>query len=334
MQRLSFVQRVPYYQPPDLAGESFRLLEFQGHSSGCSWHYHPEFQLSHVISGRGERVVGDSVCPITAGEVTLLGANLPHVWRYDDRALDLHRTHIVVIHFREEFLGSEFFRKPEARDIRLLLARAALGLQAQGDTREKAAELICGMRQSSGFQRVLDLLAVLHLLAGSSELTELCSTGFHAFAADLQVERLRRVCDHIQRHFQEHLERDAVARIAHLSPSAFSRFFKAGTGKTFQEFVTEVRVGYACRHLLEAELNVTEIAQRCGFADASAFDRSFHRVKKMSPSEFRRRMESVTALSEPAMVDGDRRRFARAAKDRTPDAKTAAGFSGKDEPLQ
>jgi AraC-like DNA-binding protein len=333
MQRHVNGQRVPYYQPPDLAGESFRLLEIQGHASGCSWHYHPEFQLSCVISGRGERVVGDSLCPIKAGEVTLLGANLPHVWRYDDRALDLDRTHIVVIHFREEFLGSEFFRKPEARDIRLLMARAALGLQAQGDTREKSAELICAMRQNSGFQRVLDLLAVLHLLAGSNELTELCSTGFHSFSADLQVERLRRVCDHIQRHFHEHLDRDAVARIAHLSPSAFSRFFKAGTGKTFQEFVTEVRVGYACRQLLEAEFNVTEIALRCGFADVSTFDRSFHRVKRMSPREFRRRMESVTELGEPPLAVGNPRRFAPAAKDRTPDAKTAAGPIGKDDAL-
>ena len=322
---------MPYYQPPDLAGESFRLLEVQGHASGCSWHYHPEFQLSCVLSGRGERVVGDSVCPIKAGEVTLLGANLPHVWRYDDRAPDLCETHIIVIHFRDEFLGSEFFRKPEARDIRLLMARASLGLQAQGESREQAARIICAMRQSSGFQRVLELLAVLHLLAGSSELTELCSTGFNAFSADLQVERLRRVCDHIQRHFHEHLDRDAVARIAHLSPSAFSRFFKAGTGKTFQEFVTEVRVGYACRHLLEAEFNVTEIALRCGFADVSTFDRSFHRVKKMSPREFRRRIESVTGMVEPAAGLGNPHRFAPAANDWTPDAKTAESSSGQNQ---
>ena len=88
-------------------------------------------------------------------------------------------------------------------------------------------------------------------------------------------------------------------------------------------------MGYACRYLLEGEYNVTEIALRCGFADASAFDRSFHRVKKVSPREFRRRVESLTGLAEPAVAAGNPRQFAPTAKDRTPDAKTAEPSSGQ-----
>jgi AraC-like DNA-binding protein len=283
-------QQVPYYHVQGLASESFRLLELKGSASGCSWHFHPEFQLSHVISGRGQRVVGDSVCPIKPGEVTLLGANLPHVWKYDEAAAGREGAHAIVIHFSEAFLGSEFFRKPESREIRLLLARAALGLQAQGETRRRAAKIIRSMERSSGFQRILEMLSLLHLLAEARDLTQLCSAGFHPFSADLQVERLRRVCDYIQENYHDHIDRDAVAAVAHLSPSAFSRFFKSGTGMTFQEFVAEVRIGHACRHLIESELNVTEIALSCGFADVSAFDRSFHRVKRMSPTEYRHRM--------------------------------------------
>jgi AraC-like DNA-binding protein len=141
---------------------------------------------------------------------------------------------------------------------------------------------------------VLDLLALLHLLAGSSELTTLCSTGFQPLAAELEIERLRRVCEYIQTHHSEPIDRDAIAAIAHLSPSAFSRFFKMHTGKTFRDFVTEVRVGHACRMLVEAEDNVTEIALRCGFADGSTFDRSFRRTKKMSPTQFRRQVKEAT----------------------------------------
>lgn len=296
--------KVPYYQVQNLAQESFRLLEIHGAHGGCSWHFHPEFQLSLVLSGSGQRVVGDSMCPIGPGEVTLLGGNLPHVWRYDDVAEPDDPAHAIVIHFREDFAGSEFFRKPEMYDIRLLLARTAQGLQAHGRTREKAVEIVSAMPEHEGFQRVLDLLKVLHLLAGSRETTAICSAGFQPLSANLEIERLGRVCAYIQSHLGEPIHRDEVAAIAHLTPSAFSRFFRAHTGKTFHDFVNEVRVGHACRLLLEATFNITEIAMECGFADVTSFNRSFRRLKKVSPTEYRRRLHAVahppTTLAEQA----------------------------------
>jgi AraC-like DNA-binding protein/quercetin dioxygenase-like cupin family protein len=286
--------KTPFRRVLILPDESFHFLEFRGANQSCSWHFHPEYQLGVVLRGSGKRVIGDSVRPIRAGEVTLLGANLPHVWHYH-RGRRGDATHALVVHFSDNFLGSEFLKKPELRDINLLLARAKLGLEAQGATRGKAALLLRAMGEHEGFDRVLDLLSLLNLLAGSTELTTLCSSGFEPLAAEPEIERLRRVCEHIEAHFGEALDRDTLARIAHLSPSSFSRFFKAHTGKTFWEFVTEVRVGHACRLLQEEEDHVTEIALRCGFVDGTSFDRSFRRVKSMSPRQFRQFMKEATS---------------------------------------
>jgi AraC-like DNA-binding protein/quercetin dioxygenase-like cupin family protein len=286
--------RVPFYQVPSGPQESFRLLEIRGASAECSWHFHPECQLGIVLGGSGQRIVGDSICPIKPGEVVLLGSNLPHVWRYENSGAGKFPVHAIVVHFQEDFVGSEFFRKPELRDVRLLLARAALGLQANGRTREKAAALLQGMLGRQGFPRLLDLLSILQLLATSNELTTLCSPGFQPLSADLEVERLRRVCTHIEAHLDLPLPRDEAASLAHLSPSAFSRFFKAHTGKTFHNFVNEVRVGHACRLLMEPEFNITEVALRCGFGDLTSFNRIFRRLKRMTPTEYRRRLQGVT----------------------------------------
>jgi len=288
--------RVPYYQVQGLADASFRLLEIRGAQSGCSWHFHPEHQLGYVIQGDGKRVVGDSICPINCGEVVLLGANLPHVWRYNEQPEPGDEAYAIVIHFGDAFLGSEFFHKPEMRDIRLLLSRASLGLQAKGETREQAAKIFHSMLQREGFGRVLDLLSLLHLLAVSSELETISSAGFQCRSAEVEIERLRRVYDYVQSNYSDSIDRDSVAAIAHLSPSAFSRFFKKHTGKTFLDFLNEVRVGQACRLLMEPEFNITEVARLCGFADISTFDRSFRRIKEMNPSEYRQRICAITGL--------------------------------------
>jgi AraC-like DNA-binding protein len=285
--------RAPFYQVATAVESSFRVLEIRGAYAGCSWHFHPECQLGLVLNGRGQRIVGDSLCPIKRGEVVLLGATLPHVWHYEPTGPDGPPVHAIVIHFRDDFAGSEFFRKPELRDVRLLLARATHGLQANGRTREEAAALIQTMARHDGLPRLLDLLSVLHLLSGSRELTPLCSAGFQPLCADLEVERLRRVCAHIQANLESRLTREEAAGLAHLSESAFSRFFKAHTGKTFHEFVNEVRIGHACRLLMEPDFNVSEVAFRCGFGDVTSFNRSFRRHKRTTPTDYRRRLQAV-----------------------------------------
>jgi AraC-like DNA-binding protein len=286
--------KVPYYKVAKGDEESFRLLEICGGYPGCSWHFHPECQLGLVVSGGGERVVGDSIRPIMAGEVILLGANLPHVWRYEPPGSDGPSIHAIVVHFRDDFAGSDFVSKPELRDVRTLLARAKVGLQAGGSTREQAAAMIQSMARHEGLPRLLDLLSVLHLLASSRDLTTLCSAGFHPLCTDREVERMRRVCNHIQEHLNEPLPRDEAAALAFMSPSAFSRFFKAHTGKTFHEFVNEVRIGHACRLLMDAEFNISEVALQCGFNEVTSFNRSFRRLKGTSPTEYRRRLQAVT----------------------------------------
>ena len=276
MSKSDFPRGVRSFQLPDREDESFRLIEVDDTYTGCSWHFHAELQLCHVLRGTGQRVVGDRACPIDEGEVVLLGANLPHVWRYDTAKSG--NTKAIVAHFRETFLGAEFLQRPEMRDVRLLFARAGQGLIAKGRTRAAIAESMQRLETSSGFARVLQLLEILHLLAESDEVDSICSVGFQPVAAQLDIERLRRACDYVKENISRSIDRDSVARVTHMSPSGFSRFFKAHTGMTFQDFVADVRISHACQLLADGELNITDIAFRCGFSDISTFNRAFKKV--------------------------------------------------------
>jgi AraC-like DNA-binding protein len=286
--------KVAYHQVTQTAQESFRVMELRGPGYQCTWHFHPEFQIGLVLQGAGHRIVGDNISPLEAGDLALLGPNLPHAWQFEASASGVRRElHAVIVYFREDSLGADFLQRPEAAAIRRLLQRAATGLSVRGRTRRAAAALLTAMAAHEGFQRVLDLLQLLHLLAGSDELVPICSAGFLPKLPDQNGERLRKVCELIQERIAEPLHRDEIAKLAHFSPGAFSRFFKARTGKTFHDFVTELRIGRACRLLSEHEMNVTEVALACGFANVASFNRSFRRAKKVNPTEFRKRMPAL-----------------------------------------
>ena len=72
-----------------------------------------------------------------------------------------------------------------------------------------------------------------------------------------------------------------------MSPSAFSRYFKRVMGKTFSRFVNELRIGQACRALLETDRPIAEIAYDCGFNNLSNFNRRFRELRGVSPRQFR-----------------------------------------------
>lgn len=284
-------ERARPFVSPQRADQSIRVIEINRGYSGCSWHFHAELQLCHVFHGTGQRLIGDHVCEIQAGEVILLGSNLPHVWRYDPNASDDIRA--IVLHFDQTFLGADWLQRPELRDVRLLLTRAGQGLQARGALRETLAIKIQSMLGTQGLPRIIALLEILHTMADSQEVDSVCSSGYQPIATQLDVERLRVACDFINDHAHETLDRDTLAQIVHMSGSGFSRFFRTHTGMTFQEFVSDVRVSRACKLLASNEYSITEIALRCGFMESSTFNRTFKRLRGTTPTKYRALVNSV-----------------------------------------
>jgi AraC-like DNA-binding protein len=101
---------------------------------------------------------------------------------------------------------------------------------------------------------------------------------------------MERVCSFLHAHFTERIDRAQLASLASLSEGAFSRFFHACTGRTMPQYVNELRVGRACRLLMEGpERTVSDVALDCGFENLANFNRRFRAVKGMTPSEFRKR---------------------------------------------
>lgn len=279
------------FASPQRADESIRVIAIDESYSGCSWHFHPELQLCHVRSGTGQRMIGDRVCDIEQGEVIVLGANLPHVWRYDSRGDG--QIEATVVHFDATVLGSDWLDRPELRDVRLLLTRAQQGLQAKGELRSQVADRIEQLLTVDGLPRIIGLLELLHLMANSQEMKTICSTGYQPVAVELDVERLRRACDFINEHADKELTRDSVAKVVHMSGSGFSRFFKSHTGMTFHDFVADVRISRACQFLASTEMSITEIALECGFGELTTFNRTFRRFRDTTPSSYRTMVNAV-----------------------------------------
>ena len=286
-------RRIVFENHPLEPNTSFAFKEFRKLTHfPFNWHYHPELELTLIVKGRGLRFVGDSIQDYSEGDLCLLGSNTPHTWQSNPGPGQ--SVHSVVILFTSGFLGAEFFGKPEARGIQDLFERARRGLSLHGRTRQTIATQMMKMRTvpRGSFQHVLDLLSMLATISAAPKRD--CAPLAHCDVEPVMNkdahQRLRSVLNFINNHPGEIPAQGDVARQIRLSPAAFSRFFKRSVGKTYVSYLNELRIGRACRALIETDQNITEIAYGAGFNNLSNFNRRFRAMKRMTPRSYREKV--------------------------------------------
>ena len=105
---------------------------------------------------------------------------------------------------------------------------------------------------------------------------------------DVRLGRMQEVAAYLCEHAREPLSLEEVAGRFALRPSHLSRSFKAATGFGFREYLIHYRVRKACELLMNTELTVTEIADRCGFSDSNYFGDAFRKATGLSPRAYRK----------------------------------------------
>ena len=65
------------------------------------------------------------------------------------------------------------------------------------------------------------------------------------------------------------------------------RFFSQHTGKSFTEYLIDIRIGKVARLLVDTNKTIAEICYECGYNNMSNFNRIFRRKKGCTPREFR-----------------------------------------------
>ncbi len=272
--------------------EVFLVRENWGAGFGCPYHFHPEAELTAIVGGRGRRLVGDHLAEFHEGDLVLLGPDLPH--QYVDGPGPARRgprwAGSLVVQFPEDMLGGVVGRAAEFEGIRKLMERARRGLFFQGARARRVVEAMGALARTEGAKRVTRFLDILADLAEDERAAPLASERYRPVLKTRQSARMDRISGFIQERLAEDLSQAAAARHAGMSAAAFSRFFRRVTGRTFGGFVNALRVGEACRMLIETDEPVGSIAYASGFKNLSNFNRRFLALRGVTPREFRARV--------------------------------------------
>jgi AraC-like DNA-binding protein len=275
------------------AASSFRSMWFScaSFAEDHTWHYHPEFELTWIVKSHGTRFVGDNIEAYRAGDLVLIGPNLPHCW-HDERAEDSDAPEAVVIQFRPEIFGRDLLDLPEFEPVKRVFRASKCGLHLEGEAAARVQAQMRALFEKSGIARLIGLLDILRVLSESrASSRHLASEDYHITndITEVNRQRIELVHRYVRHNLASAINQAEVARLVGLTPPAFSRFFRRATGQTFVGFVNILRINEVCRAMAEGNECITNIAMNCGYNNIANFNRQFLALKGMNPSQYRER---------------------------------------------
>lgn len=274
---------------PIQAGESFFMGEFAFPYFPTPLHYHPEYELVLVTRSQGQRVVSTHIDSFREGDLTLLGPNLPHLYRNDAdyyRPESNLRAGSVVVHFLDASLGADFLALPQLRAVRYLLSRSVGGLDIVGQTRTVVTDRLHELVRLKGLPRLLRFIDTLRLIADSDECHPITQPSF-ALPAVEPSERLNAILDYLTKNLNQSLSLHEVAEVAGLTRTSLCRYFRERTKRSIWDFRSELRLRFAARQLRETSNSILQVSMDSGFNNLSNFNRSFRRFYQQTPSQYR-----------------------------------------------
>ncbi|RDY61761.1 AraC family transcriptional regulator [Flagellimonas nanhaiensis] len=270
------------FKIPKKPGQHIVLQRDRGIAFFDKLHQHSEIQITQIITGHGKLIVGDSVHSYEDGDCFVIGSEIPHLFKSSKSDIE---SHMISLFFAKNSFGPSFFDQMEFEELKFFFQNSELGFKVllNPDELSEEFENFFGMGHLSRFIAFLNLLKKLN----DAEKTILSEFVPKKEISKDQGERLRVVFDYVIENFQHKVDLETVARLVHMTPNSFCRFFKQRTNKTFFKFLIEVRIEHACQLLINnRDLSIAEAAHLSGFQSISNFNKKFKEIKGVNPLKY------------------------------------------------
>ncbi|MDN3582566.1 AraC family transcriptional regulator [Mucilaginibacter flavus] len=273
-------------------------------------HRHKETQITWIQKGEGTLIAGNNMHHFAPGDVFLLGANLPHLFKSDPQYFENENEDAISalsIFFNPDGILASFFDLPEVRAHKLFIQQHQQGIKVPEANTVKIINAMAGLRDSSGADQLIQFIQLLKGLSDINEqLQPLSSYGNLPGITENEGIRIGNIYNYIMQNYTEAITLDDVAKAAFMTSESFCRYFKKHTGNTFVTFLNEVRINEACKMLTANKFeSISIVAYKSGFKSITNFNRVFRSVTGSSPREYTESFNGKIATSTGATeMDG------------------------------
>lgn len=272
-------------------------------------HAHKVFELNLMSSGFGKRIVGNNISTFESGDLILIGPDLPHKRELQNAGKNKSQE-CLIVYISEALISSDLMKVPELESIKNLFSKALCGLAFSGNGVKEVKQQ---MEQLSDLEGIDSFVALIKLLKAVDEIEKqelLSLTTEMPVSYYKDLDQIKTIYKFVLCNIQDNIKLDMVAGLLNMAPGSFCRFFKKRTGKSFLQYVKDIRIGLASKMLAETEKPIAQICQESGYNNLANFNLYFKSLMKMTPSAYRKNYRSGrisgTKLVENLVLKGSK----------------------------
>ena len=252
------------------------------------WHWHPEIELTLILSGEIEYQVDDMTYVLSAGDGIFCNSNALHSGHMRN---GLDCTYLSVT-FHPRFLygyENSVLHTKYVGNIVTNKSWPSLPLTTSVSWQSEILEALKEIHKiyvKPDIDYELRLHMVLmqiwhkfYLYFSTQPNNEKKSTQY--------LDRLRDIISFIEDHYAQEISLEDVAKAANICKSECCRFFKKHMGMTIFDYILYTRIQNSLPLLANAE-SITEVASLVGFSSPSYYSQIFKRYMKRTPMEYKK----------------------------------------------
>lgn len=254
-------------------------------------HCHNEYELIFITKGHGLEFIGDSVKEYIAGDLILIGANVPHLHLCDsvtDKSIK-EKSCCEILQFPYNIFPKYIEDIQEYSSIYHVLSNSVYGIKfTSRNLIEKILKAMKTINKQHGINRIISLFNILDLLGKSKEISLISSLKYTApINYQTKNEPISKIYRYINSNFRKNITLIEIANYVKMSSASICRYFKNKTNKTIFEYLNEIRIEHACKLLMYSNLAISQIAYDVGFNNLSHFNKQFKVITKQTPTMYR-----------------------------------------------
>ncbi len=259
-------------------------------------HQHDEFQITLIQESTGNLIAGNRICEFGPGDIFVFGARLPHAFRNDAVFYQPEqnlKVRALSIYFDWNVFGNQFWLLPENKVIVDFGNKAERGIHFKSGQNQSLISEIENLSTATEANRLVRLLSVMLQMAKSNDLEILSTEGAYNKLNENEEKRLDAIYRFTLKEYSRAISLDEIAGVANMTINSFCRYFKARTRKSYLDFLTEFRIGQACKLLQQEEIGIADIGYKVGFGNLSNFNRKFKEHNGCTPKEYRTKQKLI-----------------------------------------
>lgn len=260
-------------------------------------HQHPETQLSLILNGRGTLFCGNTIVPFEPYSLVCIHGGQPHLFRSDPDSDGFSER--ISVFFLESWLSAIIKMTPELNSLQKLFDQKGTGWII-ADLDLSLIHPIDRLLQLVDVEKIQGFIEIMRRLSRAkiSHLGD--STLAPSYNRD-DSDRMSRIVEYTMNNYKQAIYLEEVADKIALTPSSFCKYFKKRTGKSYFQFLNEIRCESA-RNLLvqDLEMSMPQVAESSGFNSIANFNRQFKKYQGMSPRDYRQ-LKVLPTLGEVSL---------------------------------